>query len=296
MYSASTFHGQPYVRTQRSSQFRWLLMGVGALALGTAGGFTYQTFLNEYQQARSIAETAVLAGQVDSYKPVITKALSQADKAAAEIGDEVADPAAAKQFKALRDQARTLLNTGVEVPATEEGPQTAYLNREVANGLLAVNAAIPVNLQKGEKALRESHEAYQELVDAKANAAAAKAELTAAIPAADQLLFETAPTEDGWTFVEEALRAPLGEAIQNAHNVELAADNPDLTSVADFKKVADDCHAALAKIRETSEAVSSNIERPDPVVVLDENGNPVPVEAPAEPAPAEPAPAEPTNG
>jgi len=275
MYSLSTYRGQPFVRTQRSAQFRWVLMTVAAATLGTAGTLAYNTFTNEYQQVRSIAETVVLAKQVDSYKPQIATALDQADQIAGEIGNEVADPSTITRFNALRKQARTVLAQQVEVPEPLAGPKVAYIDQEVADGMLALNAALVTNLEKGEKALRASHEAYQELVDAKAEAAAAKNALEATIPQGDQVLFDTAPSADGWIYVPEEIRVPLAEAIQEGHNASLAVDNKELSTVADFKGVAEKCREATAKIKEQSEIVRSNIKLPEPVIPLDENGNPI---------------------
>ena len=282
MYSLSTYRGQPFVRTQRSAQFRWAIMTIGATTLGVAGSLAYNTFTNEYQQERSIAETSVLAQQVDSYKPQIQSALAQADDIAAEIGNEVADPATIVRFNALRNQARTVLAAKVEVPQSLDGPKAAYIDYEVADGMLALNGALVNNLQDGEKALRASHEAYQELVDAKAEAAAAKAALEATIPQGDQVLFDTAPSADGWIYVPEEIRIPLAEAIQEGHNALLATENKELSTVADFKGVAEQCRAAMTEIKQQSEVVKSNIKLPEPVIPLDENGNPIVVAPPAE--------------
>jgi len=280
MYSTSTFHGQPFVRTQRSAQMRWALMSIGLVTLGTGASLAYNTFTNEYQQARNLAETAVIASQVAAYKPQISTALTEADQLAAEIGDEVADPAVIARYAALRSQARALLNINVVVPEPDDGAKVAYLDREVANSTLAANAALVTNLSAGEKALRASHEAYQELVDAKADAAAAKAQLQATIPLGDQVLFDTAPSADGWIYVPEEIRATLSEAISFGTNAVLAAEDKELSSVADFNRVAALCREAIAKIDETAGVVVANIKIPEPVIPLDENGNPI-VVAPA---------------
>jgi len=281
-YSVGAYRGHAYVRTQRSAQFRWVLMGVGIATLGTAGSLAYNTFTNEYQQARSLAETAVVAGEVGGYKPSIEQALAEADALADQIGNEVSDPATVRTHNALRRQARTLLAVDVVVPVTDDGAKVAYIDRDVADSMLAVDAAMVPNLAKAQEKLRASHEAYQELVDAKAEAAAAVARLNEQIPVWDNVLFETAPSVDGWIYVPEDLRIVLADAIQAAKVAGTELQNKELSSVADFKAVAEHCQAAAAKASEAADVVNANIKLPAPVIPLDEFGNPIEAPAPTE--------------
>ena len=262
MYSNGKYRGVRFVRTQRSAQIRRLLMGAGALALVIGGVFTEATFAAQERVQETVAETALMATRVESNRANIAAQLAVADQLAAEVGDQVADPAVVASFAAMREQARNLAGLDIAVPTTAATTKEINLHHDVVVGIMAVDAAMVGNLQAGAEALAASHGDYEALVAARQAGWDAAQRLAVPLQNAQAVLDVTAGV------VDEGLRHELGVAIQAGRDAQAAATSDEETgaamSVDAFNAAAAACDAAQGPIAERADAVVAAIPAPEP--------------------------------
>jgi hypothetical protein len=274
MYSKGRYHGQRFVRTQRSAQARRGLMVLGLAGIVGGGLMTTATLNAQDEVQRTINATTKLAHQVIGNRETIAAELANANSLASKVGNEVADPAVAASFNTLRMQGKALSDMEVVIPARLADTDSVNLSYEIAQGQVAAQEAVVRNLRAGAKSLSATHDDYVVLVEAKAGAQTAAAALTDPIARAQEV-FDTTPALE-----DEGLRAKLDSSLKKAREMEAIAKDTELklpvddsqvsifttdkaaTSTAtktpaDYDYAAQQCDMARAELERNTEAVAN---------------------------------------
>ncbi|MCL1800406.1 MAG: hypothetical protein FWG25_03460 [Promicromonosporaceae bacterium] len=292
MYSIGKFHGYRYARTQRSAQFRRLIMGIGGLALAIGIALTLATIDSVARQEEVYEATVAMAQQITDNRENIVAELAAADQLAEQIGDQVADPSAANTFAAMRAQAQTIIDTEVKVPDEYAGKKAINQAHDVAVGIAAVDYSMVSNLRTSAAAYSASHNAYLSLIEAQAYSESAAMQLVEPMAAAKGVFNETAG------LVDDGLRVELYNVIVRAQEAYDYALDPTLGSVEAYQGAINGCTVALMAISPAAERVIAAIPVPEPEeeIVCDESGVCVVVTPPPDPnAPAQPQPSQPAG-
>lgn len=257
---------RPYIRSQRSKQVRWGLIGLSTLALAggayLSGTCLYQQHLND----RQILQVQLLAQQIDSYHPQIESELTDATQFAKQIGNQVADDGALDRFNNVATAAQSVLNAEAPWPVIGTKPAEVLKQREIAEGMLAVNTALQTNFEQAEAALTKSHDAW--LVEqARIPAQAAAEALQQPIATAQTVLVAS----EG--IVNDGDRATLQSAIDDA-NKAISQANREYKTAEQYTAAQADCEQAESHLAAQSRRVFNLIPvHPEFIVVVDEEGN-----------------------
>ena len=232
----------PIVETQRHQQIRIGLKGLGALTLAIGIGFGAGAIHIQRENDLQIEQVQALAAQIALYHPEIENELAKATSLATQIGDQVAVPGVAHQFSMLRETAGNVL--AAEIPSAARGtkPADVVIQREVAEGMLAVNSSLVSELQNAESQMNESHLAY--LRD-QSGMVVASAALAVPIAEAQAVL------DASYGIESTSARVELQEALDRA--------NAAVEQASVLNQSADDYAAATEESRQANDNLQAQI-------------------------------------
>ena len=256
-----------YHRTQHAKHVRLGFMGLGALVFLGAGALSADVILRQLENDRQIISVQVLSQQIEPYHAEIEAELAKANDLAAEIGNKVADPAVATQFASLRTSAQAVLDTAPPRPEIGDKPKQVQIDREVVEGIIAVNSGLVEDLQTAEARVEASHAAYL-LQQSRGPARAAAEALKQPIAIGEAVM----AASDG--IVSESERAELQKALERG-NAAIEQANREYRTAEEFDAAKAECDEAKSKVIWRSKKVF-NLIPIYPEYVLDEEGNAIP--------------------
>jgi hypothetical protein len=251
----------PMEPTQHQQQVKMAFTSLGVLALVAAATFSGVSVHNHLQHNRAVNQVSALAVAATSYHDDIAQELERANVLAAQIGDKV-EPNAAFHFTAVRNAAQSVLTTPMPKPAPGATPQEVQKDREIVEGIIAVNANMVTELQTAQAQLQESHAAY--LLDQyREPAVVAGQALELPISAAATVLEQS----DG--VVAEESRARLQAAIDSARTT-AQRSTQTLTTATAYNEVKAACEQAEGELVAAAAEVTDAMQVKNPVVISEQ--------------------------
>jgi len=258
MHSIGKYRGKRFVRTQRSAQFRVMLMSLAGVLIIGGVGLSIGVFDAQLEKRQILLDTSMMAVQVDANKSNLADELAKADALADEIGDRVADPRTVQNLGLLRTQARTFIATEIRVGDELADTGTVAVDHDVAVGIVALDAVMVNNLRAGVDLVAASHQDFLTLAAAQADAADAANDLVPPLMYAQSVLNDTTG------IVDDAFRVPLANAINEANTAREHALNPELGSPEAYYAATEACHHLRGALPPAIQDVINNIPVPEP--------------------------------